>query len=165
MKRISGIIAIGVIVCVILLQSAAKMHLAEKNKKEEKLYQWVEPFEAAEYRVLIAAFCEGIGFGNAREYFGTAQGTPDENGELPPAQRFVGTLETAQAACLAAEALWLEIYGEPDEQGRPYIVKYDADEGIWMVGGAQYGEDKEDIGWAYVLLRASDGKVLRLWLG
>lgn len=77
-----------------------------------------------------------------------------------PSERTVQPISSAKEAKAAAEAIWLETYGDAIQDEKPYWVYRDEDAGAWFVtGSVPYGH----FGGAACILLKDNGQVLAVW--
>lgn len=77
-----------------------------------------------------------------------------------PSERTVQPISSAKEAKAAAEAIWLETYGDAIQDEKPYWVYRDEDAGAWFVtSSVPYGH----FGGAACILLTDDGQVLAVW--
>lgn len=86
-----------------------------------------------------------------------------------PADYGFGEIASAKEARAAAEAVWVQVYGEDAACCKPYSVYYDGENTAWLVHGNHdllafyYGIYVRLGGEPYVILNQEDGQVLAAW--
>ncbi len=76
---------------------------------------------------------------------------------------FFGEVKTAEQAASFAEQIWVEVYGKDQIlQQRPYIVRYDKEQGVWLVNGDSGYLNGGVGGVAYAYIASDDGELLAI---
>jgi hypothetical protein len=72
-----------------------------------------------------------------------------------------GYVPDAIAAQKIAEAILYPIYGKDIKDKKPFLVKFDEENQVWIIEG-QLPKNR-DGGVPYVIIQKSDGKILAVW--
>lgn len=77
---------------------------------------------------------------------------------------FLDEFKTAEEVAIGVEEIWIDFYGEDHiKEQRPYIVKVDENNNLWLVYGDYSYLNGALGGVAYAIVSREDGKVIVFW--